>query len=70
MSNRLIDTRPTYDTLYANASVYLTCQSCPIDDLKRWAALKDDPVFSAKVAAFVETYEDVREYVRAKMAGK
>jgi hypothetical protein len=39
-----------------------------MDDLKRWAALKGDPVFSAKVAAFVETYEDVREYVRGKMA--
>jgi hypothetical protein len=60
--------QPTYDPLYANASVYLTCQACPMDDLKRWAQLKGDPAFSAHVAAFVAEYEALKTYVRAKMA--
>jgi hypothetical protein len=58
----------TYDTLYSNASVYLTCQACPMDDLQRWAAQKGDPEFRAKVAAFVAEYEALKTYVRGKMA--
>jgi hypothetical protein len=70
MSNRLIDTRPTYAATAIDLNTLIVTHANVVTQLRKLSDDQPSPAFREAIAEYVAAYGILRAEARAMMAGK